>query len=203
MKMQSILGTSATLLLAVGFSGQAYAGAHESVGAETQSAVTCADLEFSQDILDVLPQANSACKSVVEIDGELFAEFKAEIVRNRGATTRARFQRADGSWTDVYEFTPDKSRMVRIQGRNYRLRDMDRGQQLNIFLPQDRFEVHVADDDDVTTVPVTIVTVAVVAAPPEEELPSTAGPLPLIGLLGGLFVAMGGGLALIRRRIRS
>ena len=199
MKMKKILGTAVTLLATAGFSGQALAGAHEAAPAP---GVSCADLDFSPEILNVLPQANDACLAVVEVEGQLYAEFKAEIVRNRGATTRARFQRADGSWTPVYEMTPDKSRMVQIQGRNYRLRDMQRGQQLNIFLPPDRFEVHVADDDDVTTVPVTVVTLAVIEVQ-EEELPTTAGPLPLIGMLGGLFVALGGGLALIRRRIRA
>lgn len=196
MTIKSIVGSATLLLLALGLSGQLYAASHESSGG-----LTCSDLDFKSIITDVLPSASEACLGVVEIDGRPYAEFKAQIVRNRGTTTRAKFKRADGSWTEVYEFTPDKSRNVLIGGRNYRLRDMARGQELNILLPPDRFEVAVADDDDVTTVPLTIITVAVVRAP--AELPSTAGLLPLIGTLGGLFVALGGGLALLRRRLRS
>lgn len=198
MKIKSILGSAALLLVGAAFSGQLYAASHESAGG-----LTCADLEFKSVITDVLPNANDACLGVVEIDGRPFAEFKAEIVRNRGATTRARFQRSDGSWTDVYEFTPDKSRTIRIGGRSYRLRDMQRGQQLNIYLPPDRFEVAVAEDDDLATVPLTLVTVTVIRMPAAAELPTTASLLPLIGTLGGLFVALGSGLALIRRRIRG
>jgi LPXTG-motif cell wall-anchored protein len=43
---------------------------------------------------------------------------------------------------------------------------------------------------------------AYVAPPPAPEpvLPTTASPLPLIGLAGGLFVALGGLIAGIRRR---
>lgn len=190
MKLKSVLGFAAALLLVAGFSGQASA-----------SEVTCADIEFKSVITDVLPNANDACLSVVEKDGALFAEFRAEIVRNRGATTRAKFRRADGSWTDVYEFTPDKSRNIRIGGRNYRMRDMQRGQQLNIYLPADRFEIAVAEDDDVATAPLTVMLLIVRLAP--AALPTTAGLLPLIGMLGGLFLALGGGLAMLRRRIRD
>lgn len=190
MKLKSVLGFAAALLLIAGFSGQASA-----------SEVTCADIEFTSAITDVLPNANEACLGVVERDGAMFAEFRAEIVRNRGATTRAKFQRADGSWSDVFEFTPDKSRNVRIGGRNYRMRDMQRGQQLNIYLPADRFEIAVAEDDDVATPPTTLVMVTMWRAP--AVLPTTAGLLPLIGMLGGLFLALGGGLAMLRRRIRD
>ena len=36
--------------------------------------------------------------------------------------------------------------------------------------------------------------------PPAPELPTTASPLPLIGLAGGLFIALGGLMAGLRRR---
>jgi hypothetical protein len=37
--------------------------------------------------------------------------------------------------------------------------------------------------------------------PAMAALPATAGLLPLIGLLGGLLTALGGGMVLIRRRL--
>jgi hypothetical protein len=43
---------------------------------------------------------------------------------------------------------------------------------------------------------------AVAAAPKPAKMPKTASPLPLIGLLGGLFLAAGAGLALRRRLAR-
>ncbi|MGI9343315.1 MAG: hypothetical protein ACR2QV_10710 [Gammaproteobacteria bacterium] len=199
MKIKTVLGSAAALLVAAGFSGQVSAGGHESAGA-----LSCADIEFNSSITDVLPNANEACLSVIERDGRPFAEFKAEVVRNRGATMHARFKRADGGWTDTYELTPDKSRRVNIGGESIRLRDMQRGQQMNIFLPADRFEIVVADDDDVATEPVTFVVITLRRAPAAPAaLPTTAGPLPLIGVLGSLFLALGAGIAMLRRRIRS
>ena len=191
----SIVRSAAVLLLGFSVSGQLYAQQQEST-------VPCSDLRFTSAVTDVLPNASDACLGVVEKDGRLFAEFKAEVVRNRAGTLRARLRRADGSWTGAYDFTPDMSRRINVGGRSVQIRDLQRGQQLNVFLPPDRFEIAVADDDDVTTVPATIVLLMVRRAPTEVAmLPSTAGPVPMFGLLGAVFVLLGSGLALLRRRI--
>lgn len=178
----------------------ALAASHESATS------ACADLEFTQKILDVLPEANSACLAVVEQGGELFAEFQAEIVRPmRAGNLRARFKRADGSWTETHSFSPDSDERVNIGGRSYRYSQLDRGQQLNILLPADRFEVAIADDDDHMTPQVAVITVVVVQrpAPAMAALPATAGLLPLLGLLGGLLTALATGMVLIRRKLSS
>jgi len=163
---------------------------------------TCEDLEFDQRILNVLPQANSACLSVSEQNGRLYAEFQAEIVSARGGEVRAKFKRADGSFTQTHAFRPDSDARVRIGGRSYRYSQLSRGQQLNVYLPPDRFEVAIADDDDHMTPAVEIVMVVVLYRPEPAmaALPATAGLLPLFGLLGGLLTALGGAMVLIRRK---
>ena len=177
----------------------AFAAAHES------ATPTCADLSFNQDILDVLPEANKACLGVVEQNGNLFAEFKARIVRSRGGEVRARFKRADGSWTETHSFRPDSDARVNIRGRSYRFSQLTRDQELNILMPADRFEVAIADDDDHMTPHIAMITVVAVfrPAPAMAALPATAGLLPLIGLLGGLLTALGAGMVLIRRQLSS
>ena len=162
-------------------------------------AVTCDELEFIPEITNVLPEANEACLGVVERDGRPYAEFKARIVRNRGGEVRAQFRRADGTWSETHSFRPDMSRRITIGGQTYRMRDMQRGQELNIYLPPDRFEIAVAEDDDLTIAPVTVTVMRLTFVGP--ELPTTASPLPLIGMLGTLFVALGASLTMIRRRL--
>jgi len=164
---------------------------------------TCADLQFSQQILDVLPEANSACLGVVEQNGELYAEFQAEIVRYRAGEVRAKFKKADGGFTPIHAFRPDRDDEINIGGRSYKYSQLIGGQRINILLPPDRFQVAIADDDDHTAPQVTAVVVAVAYRPEPEmaALPATAGILPLIGLLGGLLTALGAGMVLIRRKL--
>lgn len=166
-----------------------------------QDAPGCADLEFAKEITDVLPQANQACREVVMKDGEPYARFTAEIVSNQARTVRAKFKRADGTWTESYKFRPDQKARIHIQGQSYRWSEIDRGQQLDVYLPPDRFEIATHEDPNVafeeTAVVVAFVTVE---RAPREELPTTASLLPLAGALGALFVALGAGIRLFRRR---
>ncbi len=166
---------------------------------------TCDELEFTQQILDVLPEANAACLGVIEQNGRLYAEFKAEIVRVRGGEVRAKFKRADGSFTETHAFRPESDARVKIAGRSYRYSQLSPGQPLNVHLPADRFEVAIADDDDHMTPYLEMITVVVLyrAEPAMAALPATAGLLPLIGLLGGLLTALGGGMVLIRRKLSN
>ena len=199
MKMRTIFFTLVSTLAALFAANLAFAAAHES------AIPTCADLEFTQQILDVLPEANAACLAVVEQGGELYAEFQAEIVRVRGGEVRAKFKRADGSFTETHSFRPPSDQRVNIGGRSYRYSQLTRGQKLNLMLPADRFEVAIADDDDHMTPQVTTIAVVTVFRPAPEmaALPATAGLLPLIGLLGGLLTALGAGMVLIRRKLSS
>ena len=180
----------------------------EFAAAQETTIPSCDDLKFIQKILDVVPDANAACLGVIEQNGRLYAEFQAEIVRARGGEVRARFKRADGSFSETHAFRPDSDARVSIRGRSYRFNQLSRGQQLNILLPPDRFEVAIASDDDYMTPHIGTITVVVLYRPEPETatmaaLPATAGLLPLIGLLGGLLTALGGGMVLIRRKLSN
>ena len=196
MNMRKVLFPVVSSLAALFAANLEFAAAQES------AIPTCEALQFTQQILDVLPEANATCLGVTEQSGRLYAEFRAEIVRVRAGEVRVKFKRADGSFTETHGFRPERDARVKIAGRNYRYSQLTRGQQLNVYLPADRFEVAIADDDDHMTPYLEMITVVVLYRPEPAmaALPATAGLLPLIGLLGGLLTAMGGGMVLIRRK---
>jgi hypothetical protein len=202
MNMRKVFIPVMSLLAALFAANVQFAAAQEA------AVPTCQDLEFAQQVLDVLPEANSACLGVIEQNGKLYAEFKAEIVRVSGGEVRAKLIRADGSLTEIHGFRPESDARVSIGGRSYRYNQLSRGQQLNVYMPPDRFEVAIADDDDHKTPYVEMITVVVLYRPEPESatmaaLPATAGLLPLIGLVGGLLTALGGGMVLIRRKLSN
>lgn len=168
-----------------------------------EEAISCADLDFGSAITDILPEANVACREVVMKDGKPYARFNATIVSNRGGAVRAKFKKAGGGYTDVYTFHPDQKARLRLGGQNVRWWDVGSGQQLDIFLPSDRFEVAVHDDpvEDFANTEAIVTTVAVTEA--VEELPGTASILPLLGALGAGLLALGAGLGLVRRKLDS
>lgn len=174
----------------------------------------CSDLQFVDDILAQFPQAPEACLGIVERNGKQYAKFQAEITRIAGSRVEAKFLMPNGRFTDSFEFHPLSDARVTIAGREYRYNELARGQELNIYLPPDRWEMHIPGTEDfASSASVAVVTpsaaqpepaatAAAAAAPaaPAAMLPKTASPVPLFAVLGGLFTALGAGLVLLRRR---
>ncbi len=175
--------------------------------APAQAQMTCDDLDFTAPMMQRFPDPNAACFEVLTRDGRPYAQFKAIIERVRGNTVYARFRLRDGGRTDTYRFDMPADARVNIGGRSYRYRDLNRGQEVNVYLPEGDWEVHIPQTEVFeTAAPTEVIVIRPVYEEPASSgsmLPSTASPLPLIGMLGGLFTGLGMVLFGIRRRIDS
>jgi hypothetical protein len=172
--------------------------------ASAQTGTGCSDIEFSSTITDRFPNAADACHGIETRDGVQYAHFKAEIVGVSGNRLRARFLRPDGEYGKTYSMDVDPSARVEIGGRKYRYRDLAAGQELDIYLPPNRWQFHVPETEDFGAETTTVVILyPVVGEEPTmaaTELPATASPLPALGLAGGLLLLIGGALTAIRWR---
>jgi hypothetical protein len=164
---------------------------------------SCRNITFTGPVAREFPNARDACLDVVtRADGRQYAHFEARVRNVRGNTVEAEFKMPDGSYGRTVSVTPDPSARVRIEGRNYRYSELARGQELDVYLPPDRWEIAVASNPEVEFAAAEQVTLVALAQPTQTlaALPRTASPLPLIGALGGVLTALGFGVAAIRRR---
>ena len=189
---------SKKVVIAVGMAlslsaGQIMAQDTTSTGKVQSTTVTCADLNWSAEVLAANPDVAAMCQTVYEKDGKLFAKTSIEVVRVRGNTMTFRPLHIDGTKGDSRSVTLDSSWRAQIAGREYRASDLMRGQNLNVYLPEDRFALAIEDEelDDADFMVIEDAT----------EMPTTASPLFLVGLAGGAFLALGGMLSSIRRRL--
>ena len=172
-------------LIALAFGSQAMA----------QGDLTCDDIEFSSAVTDNYPSIANACDAVIQRDGTLFARIQVEVLRVRGNNLTFRVLNNDGTSGGSYTQNVGTSWRANIGGRSYRARDLVRGQQLNVYLPSDRWAfVHetVEEEPDMEA--------EVIAVVPAPMLPKTASQLPLAGVLGGGLLLLGATLTLARRR---
>ena len=158
------------------------------------TAVTCADLNWSAEVLARNPDIAAMCQTVYEKDGKLYAKTSVEVVRVRGNTMTFRPLHIDGTKGDSRSVTLDPSWRAEIGGRSYRASDLSRGQQLNVYLPEDRFALAVVDADGLDEGDFVVIDDA-------TAMPETASPLFLFGLAGGAFLALGGMFTTLRRRL--
>jgi hypothetical protein len=162
----------------------------------------CEDIVFSSEITNRLPEAESSCLGVQSREGDLYAHFQAEVVGVSGNTVRAKFRQPDGGYSETYAFEMKPEARVTIDGRKYRYRDLSRGQELDVYVPGDRWEFYIPEEEDFTVARTVAVAMPYEPAQTEPEmLPKTASPLPLLGTTGGLLTMLGLGLIAIRRRL--
>jgi hypothetical protein len=170
--------------------------------AQAQVDLTCDDIDFTGELLAEYPYASEGCLDVIERNGERFAKMQVELVSTGNNRATFRFKHRDGSYGPTHSIQLDPGFRAEIDGRNYRIRELGPGQELTVYLPPDRWEAHVAQvsdvDDSVVITPVEIED-ADDSGSMMAALPSTASPMPLFGLLGGLALLGAAGL----RRLRS
>lgn len=192
MKKSSIIG-AAGVLLALSWAPSTFA---QQPG--------CRDLNFTGPIAREFPNARDACLGVVTRNGQQFAHFQARVTNVRGNTVEAEFKMPDGRYGRPISVTPDPEARVRIEGRNYRYRDLSRGQELDVYLPPDRWEIVVPTDPEAEFVAAATVTTLAIAQPAPavaaNTLPRTGSWVPLTGALGGALTMLGLAVAVVRRR---
>jgi len=174
----------------------------------TQSSLAqlgCDDLTFTGPVARQFPDARDACLGVETREGRPYAHFNARIRNVRSNIVEAEFKLPDGTYGRPITFTPDPDARVRIAGRDYRYRDLSRGQELDVWLPPDRWEIVVPADPEQSFAAAPTVAVFAISEPSPalaaNTLPRTASVLPLAGALGGLLTVLGLAVARIRRRL--
>ncbi len=100
---------------------------------------TCADIVWSAEVLANNPDIGETCRGVYEKDGRMFAKATVEIVRVRGNNLTFRPLHTDGTRGESRSVTVPSSWRAEIGGRNYRASDLMRGQELNVYIPSDRW----------------------------------------------------------------
>ncbi len=155
----------------------------------------CEDLNWSAEVLSANPDIGMSCQGVYEKNGMLYAKASIEVVRVRGNRITFRPLHTDGSKGESRSIQVEPSWRAEIAGRKYRASDLTRGQQLNVYLPEDRFALATTDADGPDEADIVVIEEEVV------EMPTTASPLFLIGLVGGGLLALGGMLGGLRRRL--
>jgi hypothetical protein len=157
----------------------------------------CGDIVFTDDISSRFPEVQEACQGIVERDGRQYAHFQARITRVRGDNVEAEFRLPNGDYGRPVSFSPPPEARVRIAGRSYRYSELDRGQELDVYLPPDRWEIAVHEDPSTDFAAATNVTTISLSQPERQvaTLPATASRFPWFVVIGFALIVLGTAIA--------
>jgi hypothetical protein len=165
--------------------------------------VSCDEVQWKSEVLGAFPNIAKACQEVVVKDGKRYIRVEGTVKRMVGDTATIRL----AGTNDEITISPKTNSFFTATNDKISGKDVAVGQNLRFYIPEERIAVVPSmDEPAVTEIPVVAAPapapapVEAAAAPAAEALPKTASPLPLVGLLGFGFLALGGMFSALRRR---
>lgn len=165
----------------------------------------CSDVKWSDAALQTYPDIGAACQSVEERDGKMYVKFQGNVARN---IDRGKQLAIDFKGGSTLTLSPPENTQLYVNGRKTPVSNLQRGDELTFYVPEDRLAAQFAEDDTPQTrfviVPIVYRDVVAMEPAPERQaaaLPSTGSRLPLVALAGWLLLGLGASATLYRLRI--
>ncbi len=162
--------------------------------AQETTALSCSDFVPTPEALEKYADLKGACEGIVDRDGELYAKFTAIVRRVSGSNLTIYLPVTD----HTFRLRPSASSRLLVGSRKYRVRDLARGQEVQIYLSVAQLARPNIEEVAFVTETDLIIDLKVerVAA-----LPTTASIWPTVASAG--LILLGVGFVLRRRRFRS
>jgi hypothetical protein len=190
-------------ILAAAFALAAAAGVNAQSSVDksfTANGTTCADINWSPEMLAKHPKIGSACQEVMQRNGTTYVRFDGtvkKVAKGGGEVTM------DMKGGDKLVLNPDPNRTVYIGGKKTPVKSLRPGDTLTFYVPEGRVVAAVMETPEapVEEIPIgpPVVEQMAMTTTTYEDLPKTASSWPLAGLLGALCI----GFALVMRTRRS
>ena len=165
----------------------------------TVTGTTCADVNWSPEMLAKHPKIGGACQEVMQRNGISYVKFQGEIVKVAKNGTEVTM---DMKGADKLVLNPKPDRTVYIGGKKTPVKNLRPGDSLTFYVPENRvvaavMETPTAPVEEIEIGPPVVEQVAMTTTT-YDDLPRTASSWPLAGLLGALCI----GFALVMRTRR-
>lgn len=193
MSTKVVTTLSAAVLIACVSATSAQAKENPSFTAVTNN---CDSVTWSETALATYPTIASACQGVEERNGKRYVKFSGTVKSNKEQGQRLVVNFKDGGEVTL---TPPADTSLYVGGKKTPIADLARGDKLNFYIAEDRLAAQFPETETTSTRYV-IVPIVVHDQQQLASLPHTAGPLPLLALLGTFSLSLGGLVSLYRRR---
>lgn len=122
--------------------------------APSQATLPCSSVTFHQDFIRAYPNAPAACRSVVEKSGSKRVHFVATVVESSGGKVTLNFLNVRGDVlanTQPLVFTPRPDINLSVNGTPKAVKDLQRGDKLDFWVPEGRLGIITDPNSDAVT----------------------------------------------------
>lgn len=154
-----------------------------------------ADLEPTAEARERFSMLEGSCQGLYDINGAQYLRTEAVIRRKSGRSVTLYLPATD----KTFEVTPDQDGRVWVGNRKMRIRDLNRGDKIGIYISVDKFFAKKVNEIALAVPDTSADTHSIAAVTPAPALPTTASVLPALGMMSGLLFAAG----MFMRRFRK
>jgi len=156
-------------------------------------ATSCADVNWSAEMLAKHPKIGSACQEVMQRDGRTYVKFEGTVKKVAKGGSEVTMDMKGG---DKLVLNPDPNRTVSIGGKKTPVKSLRPGDTLTFYVPDDRvvaavMETPTAPIEEMPIGPPVIEQMAMTSTT-YDTLPKTASSWPLLALFGALSLGFAG-----------
>ena len=98
---------------------------------------SCADVRWSQSVLDDFPSITDSCRGVEWRDGKSYVKLEATVEENIDAGSKLRVDFENGGELTL---APSSGTALYVEGEKTTFADLTEGQELSFYIPEDRFQ---------------------------------------------------------------
>ena len=110
---------------------------------------TCEELAWSAQMLEANPDIGEACQGVYVKGDTFYAKIRIEITGTGANRLSFRPILKDGKKGNMRSITVDNNWRANIEGRSLRASQLQSGQRLSVYVPEDRFAlIDLASDSE-------------------------------------------------------
>jgi hypothetical protein len=107
--------------------------------------IACSDVEYDAEIMASYPEVQEACLDVVEDQGVQYVHLRAKVLNNWVSSMTIRYEHSDGTWGVLKTVTPPEGFTAIVNGSPTPVEEIQEGTVMNIFVPEGRWEIAMAD----------------------------------------------------------
>jgi hypothetical protein len=163
----------------------------------------CADVQWSQRVLQSYPSIADACQAVEQRNGITYVKLEGIVEKVKNGGKEITVDLKDGK---PLTFRPTPHTALYLDGQRTQFADVKDGTKLNFYIPEDRLEAQIQPNPErvaFVIVPIAVPDEAALQRQARAELPQTAGLLPTVGVAGLLLIVVGFAARFTRRRISN
>lgn len=112
----------------------------------------CDSVNFSQEVLEKMPNAKVLCRGVVERNGGVFVHYIGKVVGKTADTVTIEFLDKNSKPISRATFKPAANQMVAVEKQKTKYMDVKTGTTLDFYIANNRWGLFGSPGDDAMTI---------------------------------------------------